>query len=161
VLRHPPGLCLSSPRMGPSRCGHTVTMFSAATLATWRAPPLHSMRFTHRRPTGSTCHCHHRMAMATLRPTDLVIRHLPRHPPPAPLLQQFQTMGLQAPGYVMDTGASSHFASDPSMITSVSPSPPSSRTVIVGNGSSLRSRPPAMLGSIFLPPRVHFTFVMS
>jgi hypothetical protein len=46
-------------------------------------------------------------------------------------------MGLQAPGYVMDTGASSHFASDPGMLTSVSPSPPSSRTVIVGNGSSL------------------------
>jgi hypothetical protein len=53
------------------------------------------------------------------------------------LLQQFQTMGLQSPGYVMDTGASSHFASDPGMLTSVSSSPPSSRTVIVGNGSSL------------------------
>jgi hypothetical protein len=37
----------------------------------------------------------------------------------------------------MDTGASSHFASDPGILTFVSPSPPSSRTIIVGNGSSL------------------------
>ena len=41
----------------------------------------------------------------------------------AALMHQFQTMGLQAPTreWVMDTGASSHFASDPGMLTSVSP----------------------------------------
>jgi hypothetical protein len=100
VLRHPPGLRLSSPGTGPSRCGHTVTAFSVATPATCRAPLLHSMRFTHKRPMGSTIRRHHRTAMATLRPTDLVIRHLLRHQPPAPgikldqtaLLQQFQTI---------------------------------------------------------------------
>ena len=36
----------------------------------------------------------------------------------------------------MDTGASSHLASDPGMLTSVSP-PSSSRAVVVGNGSTL------------------------
>ena len=53
------------------------------------------------------------------------------------LMNQFQTMGLQAPPqqWVMDTGSSSHFASDPGMLTFVSS--PSSRAVIIGNGSSV------------------------
>jgi hypothetical protein len=44
----------------------------------------------------------------------------------AALMNQFQTMGLHAPTreWVMDTCASSHFASDPGMLTSVSPPTP-------------------------------------
>jgi hypothetical protein len=55
------------------------------------------------------------------------------------LMNQFQTMGLQAPtsDWVFDTGATSHFASNPGMLTSVSPPPSSSRAVVVGNGSTL------------------------
>lgn len=57
----------------------------------------------------------------------------------AALMNQFQTMGLQAPTreWVMDTGASSHFASDPGMLISVSPPSLSRRAVVVGNGSTL------------------------
>jgi hypothetical protein len=57
----------------------------------------------------------------------------------AALMNQFQTIGLQAPTreWIMDTVASSHFTSDPGMLTSVSPPSVSSPVVVLGNGSSL------------------------
>ena len=81
----------------------------------------------------------------------------------AALMHQFQTMGLQAPSreWVMDTGASTHFASDPGMLTSVSPSPPLVVLSLSVTVPLFQSPVPGMHVFLFPPPLVLFTFVMS
>ena len=81
----------------------------------------------------------------------------------AALMHQFQTMGLQAPTreWVMDTGASSHFASDPGMLNSVSPPPPLGVLSLSVMVPPFPSPVPGMHVFLFPTTLVLFTFIMS
>jgi hypothetical protein len=111
---------------------------------TCRATPPHRMPSPRRGPTT----CCPSPTTTSMHPRRRTMDSVPPPPSLAPsttswnqdtLMNQFQTMGFQAPTreWVMDTSASSHFTSDPGTLTSVSPPSISSRAVVVGNGSSL------------------------